>query len=74
MKLLPRAAQQTGVRRALHQHVLEAIDSIRWRFYDSTRVGVHIEESRIADSTIRQSDGRFTGALLLASSNLGSRA
>jgi hypothetical protein len=32
-----------GVRRVLHQHVLEAIDSIRWRFYDSTRVGVHIE-------------------------------
>jgi hypothetical protein len=31
MKLLPRAAQQTGVRRVLHQHVLEAIDSIRRR-------------------------------------------
>jgi hypothetical protein len=43
MKLLLRAAQQTGVRRVLHQHVLEAIDNIRWRFYDSTRVGVHIE-------------------------------
>ena len=49
-----RAAQQTGVRRVLHQHVLEAIDSIRWRFHDLTRVGVHIEnqDCRFDDSTI----------------------